>query len=131
MRVNKIKQMWREKKTATMGWLSVGHSFTAEVMARQGGFDSLCVDLQHGCSDEATMISMFQATQAAVKAQVEKSGEATQQAFLISLGAAAIALILSVQVSYWIVRSISERLLELMESGGRVSSYESLALETI
>ena len=24
MRANKIKQMWREKKTATMGWLSVG-----------------------------------------------------------------------------------------------------------
>jgi len=61
VRANKIKQMWREKKTATMGWLSVGHSFTAEVMARQGGFDSLCVDLQHGTSEWNNVLPMLQA----------------------------------------------------------------------
>ena len=59
--------------------------------------------------------NLFQATQAIVKAQVEKSGEATQRAFLISWGGAAIALILSVQVSYWTVRSISEPLKNLIE----------------
>ena len=37
--------MWQEGKTVNMGWLSIGHSFTAELMARQG-FDALCVDLQ-------------------------------------------------------------------------------------
>ena len=51
MRKNKIKEIWAAKKCATMGWLSVAHSFTAEVMARQGGFDSLCVDLQHGTNE--------------------------------------------------------------------------------
>jgi 4-hydroxy-2-oxoheptanedioate aldolase len=60
MRANKIKQMWREGKCATMGWLSVSHSFTAEVMARQG-FDSLCVDLQHGTSEMSDVLPMLQA----------------------------------------------------------------------
>ena len=50
MRPNKIKQMWRDGKCVTLGWLSVSHGFTAEVMARQG-FDALCVDLQHGTSE--------------------------------------------------------------------------------
>ena len=40
MRPNKIKQMWRDGKCVTLGWLSVSHGFTAEVMARQG-FDAL------------------------------------------------------------------------------------------
>src|SRR4029078_3638666 len=47
MRPNKIKQMWRDGKCVTLGWLSISHGITAEVMARQG-FDALCVDLQHG-----------------------------------------------------------------------------------
>jgi 4-hydroxy-2-oxoheptanedioate aldolase len=45
MRPNKIKQMWRAGQCVTLGWLSVSHGFTAEVMARQG-FDALCVDLR-------------------------------------------------------------------------------------
>ena len=49
MKKNKIKQMWKDNKFATMGWLSISHGLTAEVMARQG-FDSLCIDLQHGTS---------------------------------------------------------------------------------
>ncbi len=60
MRANKIKQMWAEGKCATMGWLSVSHGFTAEVMARQG-FDSLCVDLQHGTSEMKDVLPMLQA----------------------------------------------------------------------
>src|SRR6185503_12945364 len=47
VRPNRIKQMWREGRYVTLGWLSVSHGFTAEVMARQG-FDALCVDMQHG-----------------------------------------------------------------------------------
>ena len=50
MRPNKIKQMWRDGKYVTMGWLSVSHPFTAEVMARQD-FDTLCIDMQHGTTD--------------------------------------------------------------------------------
>mgnify|MGYP003593715421 CR=1 FL=1 len=60
MRANKIKQMWAEGKTVNMGWLSIGHTFTAELMARQG-FDSLCVDLQHGTVEINHVLPMLQA----------------------------------------------------------------------
>jgi 4-hydroxy-2-oxoheptanedioate aldolase len=39
-------------------------ALTAELEGA-AGYDYVCVDLQHGLADEATMISMFQATQAA------------------------------------------------------------------
>ena len=36
MRPNKIKQIWQDGKSGTMGWCSISHPFTAEMMARQG-----------------------------------------------------------------------------------------------
>ena len=60
MRKNKIKEMWRAGKCPTLGWLSVSHGFTAEVMARQG-FDALCVDLQHGTSEMKDVAPLLQA----------------------------------------------------------------------
>ena len=60
MRPNKIKQMWRAGQCASLGWLSVSHGFTAEVMARQG-FDTLCVDMQHGTTDMNDVWPMLQA----------------------------------------------------------------------
>jgi 4-hydroxy-2-oxoheptanedioate aldolase len=60
VRPNKIKQMWREKRCVTMGWLSVSNGFTAEVMARQG-FDALCIDMQHGLTDMSDLWPMLQA----------------------------------------------------------------------
>ena len=60
MRPNKIKQMWQAGTPVTLGWLSIGNSFSAEVMARQG-FDALCVDLQHGTTELAGLVPMLQA----------------------------------------------------------------------
>src|SRR4030095_6142780 len=60
VRPNRIKQMWRDGKFVTLGWLSVSHGFTAEVMARQG-FDALCVDMQHGMTDMNDVWPMLQA----------------------------------------------------------------------
>ena len=60
MRQNKIKQMWRAGRCPTLGWLSVSHGFTAEIMARQG-FDALCVDLQHGTAEMKDVAPMLQA----------------------------------------------------------------------
>lgn len=60
MRPNRIKQMWRDGQFVTLGWLSVSHGFTAEVMARQG-FDALCVDMQHGTNDMNDVWPMLQA----------------------------------------------------------------------
>lgn len=44
-------------------WAGIPTSLTAE-LAANAGYDYVCVDLQHGLSDEATMVTMFQATQA-------------------------------------------------------------------
>lgn len=60
MQPNKIKQIWRDGKSATLGWLSIAHGFSAEIMARQG-FDALCVDLQHGTSEMNDVLPMLQA----------------------------------------------------------------------
>jgi 4-hydroxy-2-oxoheptanedioate aldolase len=60
MRPNRIKQLWRDGKCVTMGWLSVSHSFTAEVMARQG-LDALVVDMQHGTTTMSEVLPMLQA----------------------------------------------------------------------
>ena len=60
MRPNKVKQLWREGKSTTLGWLSISHTFTAEIMARQG-FDALCVDMQHGTSELNDVLPMLQA----------------------------------------------------------------------
>ncbi len=61
MRQNKIKQKWKAGQWVSLGWLSVSHGFTAEVMARQGGFDALCIDLQHGTSEMKDVLPMLQA----------------------------------------------------------------------
>jgi len=60
VRPNKIKQIWRDGRFVTMGWLSISHGFTAEVMARQG-FDALVVDMQHGLTDMNDVWPMLQA----------------------------------------------------------------------
>src|SRR5262245_27397236 len=60
VRPNRIKQMWREGRFVTLGWLSVSHGFTAEVMARQG-VDAFCVDMQHGTTDMSDLCPMLQA----------------------------------------------------------------------
>lgn len=60
MRKNNIKQMWRDGKCATLGWLSIAHGFSAEIMARQG-FDALCVDMQHGTAEQNDVLPMLQA----------------------------------------------------------------------
>ena len=59
MRKNKIKEQWRAGKFTTLGWLSIAHSFTAEVMARQG-FDALCIDLQHGTNELGNVLPLLQ-----------------------------------------------------------------------
>jgi 4-hydroxy-2-oxoheptanedioate aldolase len=60
VRPNRMKQIWNEGRFITMGWLSVSHGFTAEVMARQG-FDALVVDMQHGLTDMNDVWPMLQA----------------------------------------------------------------------
>jgi 4-hydroxy-2-oxoheptanedioate aldolase len=60
MRPNRIKQIWNAGGHASLGWISVAHGLSAEVMARQG-FDALCVDLQHGTAEMNDVAPLLQA----------------------------------------------------------------------
>jgi 4-hydroxy-2-oxoheptanedioate aldolase len=57
---NGIKEKWQAGKAVINGWLSVGNSFTAEIMAAQG-YDSLTVDQQHGFLGYDALRPMLQA----------------------------------------------------------------------
>lgn len=63
---NSVKALWADGKPALNGWLSIGNSFTAEIMAAQD-FDCLTVDIQHGALDYSSALPMFQAMRASGK----------------------------------------------------------------
>jgi 4-hydroxy-2-oxoheptanedioate aldolase len=56
---NYIRNIWQNKGFVVNGWCSIPSSFCAEVMAHMG-WDSLCVDLQHGVIDYQTAVTMLQ-----------------------------------------------------------------------
>jgi 4-hydroxy-2-oxoheptanedioate aldolase len=60
MRENRLRTLWQNDQAAINGWLAIGNSFSAEVMAHQG-WDTLTIDLQHGVIDYAAMVTMLQA----------------------------------------------------------------------
>ena len=45
--VRHLKQRWNRGETTTNGWLVMPQPFAAEIASR-AGFDSLCIDMQHG-----------------------------------------------------------------------------------
>jgi 4-hydroxy-2-oxoheptanedioate aldolase len=59
-----LRARWDAGEAAFGMWAGIDSSLTAE-LAAAAGYDYVCVDLQHGMSDERTMVSMFQATMAA------------------------------------------------------------------
>jgi 4-hydroxy-2-oxoheptanedioate aldolase len=60
---NRLKQLWAEGRPTINGWLSIGSSFTAEIMAAQG-YDSVSIDVQHGALDYSMLLPMLQAMRA-------------------------------------------------------------------
>lgn len=60
MRINRVKQLWREGKPAIGGFLSIPSCFSAEVMSHTG-LDWLCVDMQHGAIDYSDVVPMLTA----------------------------------------------------------------------
>lgn len=59
-----LRASWQAGE-ATFGlWAALPAAITAEI-AGTAGYDYVCIDLQHGLSDEWTMVSMLQATAAA------------------------------------------------------------------
>ena len=60
MRKNKLKEIFKNGKSAINGWLQIPNSFTAELMANQS-WDSLTLDMQHGVIDYPDALGMLQA----------------------------------------------------------------------
>jgi 4-hydroxy-2-oxoheptanedioate aldolase len=60
----RLRAKWDAGEPTFGLWAAIPSSLTAE-MAAAAGYDYVCVDLQHGLSDDPTMVSMFQATVAA------------------------------------------------------------------
>ena len=60
MKKNKLRAMWAGGEKTINGWLGLPNSFSAEVVAN-AGFDSVTVDMQHGCVPFESIVPMFQA----------------------------------------------------------------------
>lgn len=60
---NRLKELWADGNPTLNGWLSIGNTFTAEIMAAQG-YDSITVDVQHGALDYSHLLPMLQAMRA-------------------------------------------------------------------
>jgi 4-hydroxy-2-oxoheptanedioate aldolase len=60
----RLRAKWDGGEPAFGLWAGISSSLTAE-LAAAAGYDYVCVDQQHGMSDERAMVSMFQATVAA------------------------------------------------------------------
>lgn len=60
MRENRVRNIWSQGGAVVNGWLAIPSSFSAETMAHQG-WDSLCIDMQHGVVDYHDLIPMITA----------------------------------------------------------------------
>jgi 4-hydroxy-2-oxoheptanedioate aldolase len=60
VRENTIRRKWREGQAVVNGWLAIPSAFSAETMAHQG-WDSLCIDMQHGVVDYQVAVTMLAA----------------------------------------------------------------------
>lgn len=61
MKVNRLKQLWKENKTALNAWITSDSSWTAELMANTG-LDAMTIDAQHGlATDYPTILPILQA----------------------------------------------------------------------
>lgn len=63
MRPNGLQSVWNKKKYALNAWLSIGSSYSAEIIANLP-YDAVTVDLQHGMFELETALGMLQAISA-------------------------------------------------------------------
>lgn len=62
MKVSKLKRKLLTKEATVGSWLTLSSRQVCEMMASQGGFDWLVVDMEHTAIDFAAMIDLFQVT---------------------------------------------------------------------
>jgi 4-hydroxy-2-oxoheptanedioate aldolase len=63
MRPNRIREIWAKGESAISGWLSIGNSYSAEIVG-YSGVDCVTIDLQHGMIDMQDLFGMLQAVSA-------------------------------------------------------------------
>ena len=61
---NRLKEMWRAGEPTYGAWLSIPSPLVAEAAAL-GGFDYVCIDMQHGVADYQVAINMLAAMRGA------------------------------------------------------------------
>jgi len=64
MRENRLRAVWREGGAAANAWLALDDPFAAELVAGCG-FDSVCIDLQHGLADPGRLSDFLRAIELA------------------------------------------------------------------
>jgi 4-hydroxy-2-oxoheptanedioate aldolase len=60
MKVNRVKELWKNNQAAIGGWLTLANGFSAEIMAHQG-WDVLTIDMQHGLVNASELVPMLTA----------------------------------------------------------------------
>lgn len=57
---NRLRKAWDSGDSVINGWLSIPNSLSAEVLAAQG-YDSVCIDMQHGMIGFESMLTLLTA----------------------------------------------------------------------
>lgn len=65
MKPNALRQKLERGERALNGWCVLSSAHAIEILAHQGGYDSLTIDIQHGAMDVAAAFTMLQAVSAA------------------------------------------------------------------
>ena len=60
MKVNQVRELWKNNQAAIGGWLTLANGFSAEIMAHQG-WDVLTIDMQHGLVNASELVPMLTA----------------------------------------------------------------------
>lgn len=92
MRANALKAKIKSGKCALNGWVTIGSSYAAEVVANQG-YDSVVVDLQHGMIGFDTAITMLQAISTTSATPLVRVGKNDPQLVMQALDAGAYGVI--------------------------------------
>ncbi len=64
MKTNALRQKLERGEPALNGWCVMASAHAIEILAHQGGYDSLTIDIQHGAMDVADTFTMLQAVSA-------------------------------------------------------------------
>jgi len=60
VRENPLRTLWRDGRVAANAWIALDDPFVAELVAACG-FDSVCIDLQHGLADPGRLADFLRA----------------------------------------------------------------------